>query len=201
MKMGAEINQIALLSNRSPLPIGSRSFQVGSKLVNSHQTICPEMKRYALFLFVLTAMAVSAQPPDLSKVKLKSKASFTAAQPSVLLAADYVIANGPEAKGRADCEQFLLEWMDGTKDFTFEIDNSLIHNEDGVLLGVYLASVSRFVIQHRDSASNQKLIKLTSIRNIIKWCDDPQHNTSLPVYLEKYKKADAEGKLEELIQP
>jgi hypothetical protein len=159
------------------------------------------MKRCILFLLSFMALAASAQPPDLSKIKLKSKASFTAAEPSVLKAADYVIATSADAPGRGDCEQFLLQWMDGTKDFSFEIDASLIHNEDGALLGVYLASVSRFVILHHDSASNQKLIKMTAIREIVKWCDQPANDTKLPVYLEKYKRADAEGKLEEVVQP
>jgi hypothetical protein len=154
-----------------------------------------------LVFFVLAIAAIESsaqlQPPDL-QVKFKSKASYAAAEPKVLAAANYVLGTNSEAEGRDECTQFILNWMDGTKDYTFNIDASLINSDRPELLSLYLASAAKYVIEKKSSA-DEKEITLNAVRTIIAWCIDPVNNSKLPLNFQKYQQADQEGKLAEAL--
>jgi len=108
----------------------------------------------AFFLFIsfLTVTANGQELPNLKHVKLNKKASYKNAEPTILKVVDYLFQSpiDKKNKSRNNGGQFLVDWMNGTPDFVFYLEEkeTSFFNTDSELLLMYMAALTKFSLQN-----------------------------------------------------
>lgn len=154
-----------------------------------------------IFLFatmMLTSFGFAQQIPNYEEVKLESPADYKAAEPMVLGAANFLFAspNDTSAPDRMKSTQFLIRWMSGTPDFSFGLDESTQILVDANLLNMYMAALAKYCLENPANAKDAKLVKVSSWKLVLAYCDDPKNNVKLTRKLKKLSDANKNGTLE-----
>ena len=90
---------------------------------------------------------------ELAKSEFESAESYKPAESQVLICANYLFDN-PANKSelnRLNSVQYIMKWMTGTPDYTFDIGEKAMELTKGNsdLLGLYLAAMSKVVIDNK----------------------------------------------------
>jgi hypothetical protein len=114
-----------------------------------------------LFVFLLLNLCAFAQElPNLTNIKLNKRASYKHAEPAVEKVVAYLFNTPIDKKNRkrGDAGQFLLNWMNGTPDYTFYLEEreSSFFNTDPDLLLMYMAALTRFSLEHPAEKDRRK---------------------------------------------
>jgi hypothetical protein len=162
------------------------------------------MKKSFLLLFVLLSVSAFSQT-NYDTVKLKSDADYKAANKYALEAANYVFAVPFDANDmqRVKSIQFVIKWMEGTPDFSFAIDATVMEkivkgNDD--LLGYYMVGMTKYCLENEANAKDIALVKLNTTKMILAYCEKPENNLKLTSALKKLAVADKKGKLAEELE-
>jgi len=85
--------------------------------------------------------------------------------------------------------QFMMKWMEGTPDYQFNIDESMVKatKSNKSLLGVFLASMVKYCIENK--TTEIKSIKYNSFLVFLKYCEDSKNNVKLDKELKSLIKA------------
>jgi hypothetical protein len=160
---------------------------------------------FSIILFLGFVMVINAQ--DYSKLKdieLKTKEDYNKAEDKVLECTKYILTTpmDNENTNRTNALQFLLRWMDGTPDYTFNLDETVgkIAQTSDALLGVYMACMSRYVLENKDKAKDEKDVKYNSVLLLIDYANDPANKVEISGELENLIKAKDEHRLKEYIK-
>lgn len=109
-------------------------------------------KSILIFIFSLAFICTaSAQElPPLKNIKLNKKAHFKSAEPLVLKAITYLF-NTPidkKNKQRTEAGQFLINWMNGTPDYVFYLEEKEtdFFNTDADFTLMYMAGLTKFTL-------------------------------------------------------
>jgi len=160
------------------------------------------MKKCFFILFVFCSVTAFAQSStNYDTVKLGNDSDYTAANKYALEASNFILST-PFDKSNAQLSKagkFLLKWMSGTPDFTFSLDGTISEkvikgNDD--LLGIYIACMTKYCLENKANAENNKLVKLNSIKLILAYCENPKNNITMPAGLKKLSEANKKGELE-----
>ena len=140
---------------------------------------------------------------DYELVKLASAVEAKAAEPFVLEASTYILGVpfASESKNRNGALNFIVKWMNLTPDHPFVIDEAakkLLRGNDD-LVGLYLAAVAKYSLNSKDSAKDQKVLKLNAVTQVLDYVENPKNNMRMTKQLKKLSKARTEGKLEEAL--
>ena len=139
------------------------------------------MKKIILVITILLVSHVSiAQNFDeLENYEFKSVESYKTEQGKVLLCANYLF-NNPANKSelnRLTSIQYIMKWMMGTPDYTFEIGGKAMEltkgNDD--LLGLYMAAMSKVVIENTDGKLSNDEIYNKSEEILVNYCSKPDN--------------------------
>jgi hypothetical protein len=157
-------------------------------------------------IFVLGFVtACSAQ--DYSKLKdieLKQKEDFAKAEDKVLECSKYILTTpmDDENTNRINALQFMLRWMDGTPEYTFNLDETVgkLAQTSDALLGVYMACMCRYVLENKDKAKDEKDVKYNSVLLLIDYSKDPNNKVEITGELENLIRAKDENRLKEYIK-
>jgi hypothetical protein len=159
------------------------------------------MKKIILLIcFFATQHCFSQQLPDYDNVKMEQKSDYKEADKVALIAANYLLATPYEKTdlSRLKSLQFIIKWMTGSPDFSFGIDAAATKiskgNED--ILGLYMAAMSKFALENRESAANAKKMKVAAIKLLLGYCENESNHMKMSKELKKLSEANKKGELE-----
>jgi hypothetical protein len=158
-----------------------------------------------LVLCCLFAVNAPAQTlPNLDLVKLEVAADYGKAEPFVLQTANYLlnVKFDMENKDRVSAIRFLVKWMSGTPGHSFRMDETATKiakgNED--VLGIYMAGMVKYTLEHKEEAKDFKQVKLHAIEYVIQYCQDETHKLKMTKNLKKLAEAKEKGTLSSEIE-
>ncbi len=107
---------------------------------------------FLTLLSMLAALAGFSQSmPPIDSVRLVTPADYRAAEPIALRVCNYILSTPSDDKSlpRLNGTRFLLDWMGGTPDYTFDLDKKVIKyfEKDIDLMGVYTAALASLAVK------------------------------------------------------
>jgi hypothetical protein len=160
------------------------------------------MKRLLFgLLFGLVANISFAQNlPDFDAIKLEKKEDYdSVADGAALQAADYLFSTPMEKNSldRLVSLRYIIKWMSGTPAYNFTLDAQATKfakkNDD--LLGMYMAAMTKFVLENKADSKDQNKIKLSAVKMIINYAKDEKNKIKINGELKKAIEANEKGEL------
>lgn len=164
------------------------------------------MKRliFITWLGLLSSLAFAQTLPDFDAIKLETKEDYNSiADNAALQAADFLLTTPLEKDNisRLRSLQYIIKWMSGTPDYNFTLDEQATKfakkNDD--LLGLYMAAMTKYVLENKADAKDQDKVKLNAVKLIIAYAKDEKNKVRLNAELKKAIEADDKGKLSEYL--
>lgn len=159
----------------------------------------------SILLFSTVNSVFSQSLPKYDEIKLETKEDFNdSTNNAALQASNYLLSTPMDSKSisRLKSLQFIIKWMSGTPDFSFTLDEQATkfakNNDD--LLGIYMAAMTKYVLENKTESNNQNKIKLNAVKLIIQYSKDTKNNLKINKELKKAIEADANGKLEDYLK-
>ncbi len=164
------------------------------------------MKRliFITWLGLLSSLAFAQTLPDFDAIKLETKEDYNSiADNAALQAADFLLTTPLEKDNisRLRSLQYIIKWMSGTPDYNFTLNEQATKfakkNDD--LLGLYMAAMTKYVLENKADAKDQDKVKLNAVKLIIAYAKDEKNKVRLNAELKKAIEADDKGKLSEYL--
>lgn len=135
---------------------------------------------FIALLALTSTMSFGQNFSELANTELKSKESLKSAESQVLTCANYLF-NTPADQSqlnRLNAIKFIMKWMEGTPDYTFDIGENAMKLTDGNsdLLGLYLAAMSKVVLENSTQKLNSDEIYTQSEKIMVKYCAIADNN-------------------------
>ena len=98
--------------------------------------------------------------------------------------------------------QTIIKWMSGTPDYQFEIDESItnLFKKNDSVLGLYMASMTKFVLENRDKTGDKNEVKYNTYSILLDYCDNPVNKVKMTKELQKAIDKKKDGKLKEYLK-
>ena len=150
----------------------------------------------------ITLFGVGAQSPY-SEVKLEEKTDYLLAEKKVLQASTFLFTTrfDKEDLDRLYAIEFIMKWMTGTPDFSFDINDtfSKAFANDADLLGLYMAAVVKFTLENKGKALNNMLVGFNATKMLIEYSNKTSNNLKQSGELKKMSAALKKGELEKYL--
>jgi len=165
-----------------------------------------KMKRlfFGLLFGFLFNLSFAQSLPDFDAIKLDKKEDFNlTADNAALQAADFLLSTPLEKDNinRLKSLQYIIKWMSGTPDYSFTLDEQATKfakkNDD--LLGLYMAAMTKYVLENKADSKDQNKIKLNAVKLIIAYARDEKNKVKINSELKKAIEADEKGQLSEYL--
>ena len=158
---------------------------------------------FALLLFICS-FSFGQTRPDYETIKLDQKSEIQAADTFALVASTFLLTTpfDKDELHRLEALQFIIKWMTATPDYSFSLDEvaTKIMKGNNDLLGLYMASMTKYSLENKSSSKDQKAVKLNSIIILLNYCENENNKIKMTKQLKKLSEAKAKGKLEEELQ-
>ena len=169
------------------------------------------MKIKALILSLIAIISltnyVHAQDySGLGKIEMNDKSDFQKQENQVLECSNYLLNSPIDAldndQNHMSALQFIMRWMEGTPDYNFNIDETIgnVMNTNASLLGIYMAAMSKYVLEHKDKASDFDDVKYNSFLIFIKYCEDGSKKVEQTDEIKELIKARDEDHLKDFLK-
>jgi len=161
------------------------------------------MKFFIILLTIFFSTGVFAQTlPNFDAIKLEKAPDYKLAEPYALQTANYLLSTPykKEDKDRMNSLRFIGKWMNGTPDYSFAIAN--LEEEIGKdydLIGMYMVSKVKYMLENKANAKDQKLVKLNAMTLLLDYCTNKNNNIRMTKQLKKLAEAKEKGELEKLL--
>ena len=157
--------------------------------------------RYILLLVLLLISGICSFSQSIyNDIRLESTGDYKLAEPYVLKAANYLFTTKYDKDDleRLYAIEFIMKWMGGTPDFTFEVDENFTKPflSETDLLGLYMSAVAKFALEHKAQANDAKTINLGAAKMIVEYSNKPSNNLKQTGELKKMATAFKKGELE-----
>lgn len=157
------------------------------------------MKKILLACCLMVAMPAFAQEQT-----EKEAVVYQQAEPAILKAADYLLHSKPLETDveRSAYSALLIEWMSGTPDYNFPIDQSItdLTQDDTELLASMMAAMAKYSLENKAIAQKDPdAVKLQAIKLYLHYCANPEYDIKASKTLQKFIQAEQKGKLETLL--
>ncbi|WP_029038583.1 hypothetical protein [Salinimicrobium xinjiangense] len=117
---------------------------------------------------------------QLANYEFKTIESYETEKNNVLMAANFLFENPADQAelNRLTSIQYILKWMQGTPEYTFDIGEQAMELTKGNpdLLGLYLAAMSKVVLENRDTALNKEEIYTRAEEILVDYCAVSSNN-------------------------
>lgn len=146
----------------------------------------------SLILFCTISAGFSRDYSKLKSTRLIERTDYIKAEKDVKDCCKYLLSTPikKNEENRNAAIQFLYRWMEGTPDFTFEIDENLavLNNANQALIGVYLSAMTQYVLANKgkDIAKDKSKIKEYTVNKVIEYCENPKNGVEMNVVLKKW---------------
>ena len=111
---------------------------------------------------------------ELANYEFKSVESYKAQENNILLCANYLFNNpiNKEELNRQISIQYIMKWMMGTPDYTFDIGKDATELTKGStdLLALYMAAMSKVVIENKGEVLTGDDIYMQSEEILVNYC-------------------------------
>jgi hypothetical protein len=115
-------------------------------------------------------------------IKLQKPGDYVATEPMALSAASSIITT-PFAEAdekRKSAMKFLVDWMTGTKAYSFYTQGMAQDLRDDLnLLELFIAAMVKYSIENKVAAANPLAVDKNAAKMVIAYCDDPKNNFKL----------------------
>ena len=147
------------------------------------------------FLFLCSSLIVFSQDfSSLQNVTLEDYEQYKSAEQEVIECCDYLLSNPYDKKdvNRLYAAQFLLKWMEGTPEYTFEINDEAMTLTNGKteLLQIYLAALTKTRLTIKDGSVSKEELNEKSKSLFIEYCSDSNNGIKLTKELKKVLKSE-----------
>lgn len=163
--------------------------------------------KFAIVFITILSLSCICYGQDYSNLQdivLKDKSDYPQAENKVLECAKYIISTPVDDNNlnRLYAVQFLIRWMVGTPEYTFNMDEIVnkITKSNQNLLGIYLACMTNFVLENKEKAKDDKEVKYNSILTFLNYCETNGSNVKINREVKKMIRAREEGKLKEYLK-
>lgn len=153
-------------------------------------------------LFISSSFAQTL--PDFDAIKLDKREDFNAAADNAALqASNFLLSTALEKNNldRLKSLEYVIKWMSGTPDYSFTLDEQATKfakkNDD--LLGLYMAAMTKYVLENKEDSKDQNKIKLNAVKLIIEYAKNEKNKVKLNSELKKAIEADNKGQLAEYL--
>lgn len=111
---------------------------------------------------------------ELAKTEFKSAESYKPAESQVLTCANYLFGSPADQAelNRLNAIQYIIKWMSGTPDYTFDLGEKAMKLTDGNsdLLGLYMAAMSKVVLENTAQKLSSDEIYTQSEKIMVNYC-------------------------------
>ena len=157
------------------------------------------MRKLLLLLACFFALYTNAQNAY-DEIKLEAKEDYKLAEPAVLKASNYLFTSKYDKDDleRLYAIQFIMRWMNGTPDFTFELEEKFSKPflQETDLLGLYMSGLAKYAIEHKEQAKDKKRLSLNAVKMVIEYSNKSSNNLKQTSELKKMATALKKGELE-----
>lgn len=164
------------------------------------------MRKGLLLIFLLCSILSSfAQVvPNFKQIKLNKRVHYNDAEPAVISTISYLF-NTPideKNKSRADAGQFLLKWMNGTPDYTFNLGEQETNyfNTDADLMLMYMAALTQFTLANEE-IKDQKILVLGAMNIVLPYLNKQENKKTWSANLWQLTESHQKGRLESFLYP
>jgi hypothetical protein len=163
------------------------------------------MKRifFTCLLLLFAAIEIQAQSlPEFDHIRLSGRKDFKQADSTISQLSAYLLSIpiDRDTTTRINAAGFLMQWMEGTGEYTFVINENntraFINNTN--LMAVYMAALCRTALQHKPGTSS-KTVTLDGTKRLISYINDPANNVKMTPEIRRLSDADKMGKLESFL--
>ena len=158
------------------------------------------MKNFLVLFLILMIGLTSFGQSAYNDIKLEEARDYKLAESSVLKAANYLFATkyDKEDLERLYAIEFIMKWMGGTPDFTFEVDENFTKPflTETDLLGLYMSAIAKFALEHKAQANDTKAINVGAAKMVVNYSSKPSNNLKQTGELKKMATALKKGELE-----
>ncbi len=117
---------------------------------------------------------------ELAEFEFESAESYKPAESQVLLCANYLFDNPTNIAelNRLNSIQYIMKWMTGTPDYTFDIGEKAMELTKGNsdLLGLYMAAMSKVVIENNDGKLSSDGLYTRAEKILVDYCSVSENN-------------------------
>jgi cellobiose-specific phosphotransferase system component IIC len=157
---------------------------------------------FTLLIAVLSFNAFSQTLPPIANVQMTTKEDYRAKDSLALQVANYVLStpSNENSVDRLSAASFLLKWMDGTPDYSFELSQNVLQyfQKDIDLMSVYMACMTAYALQNH--AKDAKTITLNAVKLFVTYIDKSSNNVKMTSKLKKLSEANQKGELESFLK-
>jgi hypothetical protein len=156
-------------------------------------------------ILVISNILIAQDYSKLENISFMEITDYSKNESIVLECSDYLLNSPLETLNndlnRLKALQFIMRWMEGTPDYMFSIDAPIVRisKSNTALLGIYMACMSKFVIENKDKSKDQNEIMYNSFITFIKYCEDPVKKVKQSKGIKELIKARNENKLKEYL--
>ena len=138
--------------------------------------------------------------PDFDAIKLEAKEDYNStANDAALQASNFLLSTPLDDKNidRLKSIQYIIKWMTGTPDYSFTLDEQATKfaKKNDEFLGLYMAAMTKYVLENKEDSKDQNKIKLNAVKLIIAYVKDTKNNVKINSELKKAIEADDKGQL------
>jgi hypothetical protein len=158
------------------------------------------MRKLLLLIFAFFFAFAGFTQSSYSEVKLEVKEDYQLAESVVLKASNYLLTTkyDKEDLERLYAIEFIMKWMGGTPDFSFELDEKFTKPfiQETDLLGLYMGALAKYAIEHKNEGANPNIINLNAVKMVINYSNKAANNLKQTGELKKIAAALKKGELE-----
>lgn len=160
---------------------------------------------FGLLFGLLSNISFAQNLPDFDAINLEKKEDFNStADNAALQTADFLLST-PLVKNNIDrlkSLQYIIKWMSGTPDYNFTLDGQATKfaKKNDELLGLYMAAMTKYVLENKIESKDQNKIKLNAVKLIIIYAKDEKNKVKINNELKKAIEADDKGQLSEYLK-
>ncbi|MDT0645433.1 hypothetical protein RM545_01920 [Zunongwangia sp. F260] len=130
---------------------------------------------------------------ELANSEFESAESYKPAEKQVLVCANYLFENPANQAelNRLHSIQYIMKWMTGTPDYTFDIGQKAMELTKGKsdLLGLYMAAMSKVVIENEGEELDSDQIYDQAEKILVNYCSEPNNKIKPTRKIKKLIKA------------
>jgi hypothetical protein len=134
---------------------------------------------FTLTCLLVPFLATSQDFSGLKNYKLEAAGDYKPAEKQLLECCDFLL-NNPVKQNELDRNyaiQFIMRWMEGTPDYTFNIDKEVMDLTGGEseLLSLYFAALSKAVVNEPVLAESQEQLTSKATDILLDYCANPDN--------------------------
>ncbi|MEW6468903.1 MAG: hypothetical protein AB1458_08265 [Bacteroidota bacterium] len=152
-----------------------------------------------LFMFWLVSITSAAGQQDYSQIPLKTAEDCKKAEPEVLKAVNFILSKRVCDQDALTASLFNIKWMENTA-HTFSVNRKVSKLSDKkknpLLVGVYLACLTKFVLENPDKLKDEKTVQLGACRLFADYLRMKDNDVVMTKGIKKFLEAEEQGKLE-----